>query len=117
MDNLGYKKLIAWEIADKLAWKIYDLTEKFPRNETYGLTSQIRRSALSVPLNIIEGYSRNNKNEFRQFLKIALGSLAETGYLIEFAFKRKYFTLEEYNYLKPIKEECGRVLWKLMKSQ
>lgn len=117
MDNLGYKKLIAWQIADKLAWEIYKLTDKFPKDEIYGLTSQIRRSALSVPLNIVEGYSRNSKNEFRQFLKISLGSLAETAYLIEFTLKRKYFTLNDYEKLKPIKEECGRILWKLMKSQ
>ena len=117
MDKLGYKKLIAWQIADKLAWEIYKLTDKFPKDEVYGLTSQIRRSALSVPLNIVEGYSRNSKNEFRQFLKISLGSLAETAYLIEFALKRKYITSNDYENLRPIKEECGRILWKLMKSQ
>lgn len=117
MDNLGYKKLIAWQVADKLAWEIYSLTDRFPKDEIYGLTSQIRRSALSVPLNIVEGYSRNSKNEFRQFLKIALGSLAETAYLAEFALKRKYLALKDYENIKLIKEECGRILWKLMKSQ
>lgn len=117
MDNLGYKKLIAWQVADKLAWEIYQLTDKFPKDETYGVTSQLRRSALSVPLNIVEGYSRNSKNEFRQFLRIALGSLAETAYLVEFASKRKYITSNDYENLKSIKEECGRILWKLMKSQ
>lgn len=117
MDYLGYKKLIAWQIADKLAWEIYKFTDKFPRDEVYGLTSQLRRSALSVVLNIVEGYSRNSKNEFRQFLRIALRSLAETAYLIEFALKRKYITVNDYENLKSIKEECGRVLWKLMKSQ
>ena len=117
MDNLGYKKLIAWQKADDLAWKIYDLTDQFPRHEIYGLTSQIRRAALSVPLNIVEGYSRNSKNEFRQFLRISLGSLAETAYLVEFALKRKYITEKDYEVIKPIKEECGRILWKLMKSQ
>ena len=117
MDNLGYKKLIAWQIADKLVWEIYKLTDKFPKDEAYGLTSQIRRSALSVPLNIVEGYSRNSKNEFRQFLRISLGSLAETAYSIEFALKRKYITVNDYENIKLIKEECGRVLWKLMKSQ
>ncbi len=117
MDHLGYKKLIAWQVADKLAWEIYKLTDKFPKEELYGLTSQLRRSVLSVPLNIVEGYSRNSKNEFRQFLKIALGSLAETAYLVEFALKRKYITLNNYENIKLIKEECGRILWKLMKAQ
>ena len=110
MDNLGYKRLIAWQVADKLAWKIYELTDKFPNNELYGLTSQIRRATLSVPLNIVEGYSRNSKNEFRQFLKIALGSLAETAYLIEFALRRKYVTTKDYENIKLIKEECGKIL-------
>ena len=117
MDTRGYKKLIAWQIADRLAWEIYRLTDKFPKDELYGLTSQLRRAALSVPLNIVEGYARGSKNEFRQFLKISLGSLAESGYLVEFALRRKYLAPSDYDRIKIIKEECGKVLWKLMKSQ
>lgn len=81
------------------------------------MTSQLRRAILSVPLNIVEGYARSNKNEFRNFLRISLGSLAEAGYLLQFALKRKY--LEEKNYYKvfELKERCGQLLWKLMKSQ
>lgn len=91
--EVGYRKLIAWQFADKLAWEVYKLTDKFPKDELYGLTSQIRRASLSIPLNIVEGHSRNSKNEFRQFLKIALGSLAETEYLLSIFLcsKRVYF--------------------------
>ncbi|MDP2637435.1 MAG: four helix bundle protein [Candidatus Levybacteria bacterium] len=115
--EIGYRRLIAWQLADKFAWEVYGISDQFPKDELYGLTSQTRRSALSVPLNIVEGYSRNSKNEFRQFLKIALGSLAEAGYLLEFAFKRNYMTKTDYEKIIAIKEECGRVIWKLMKSQ
>ncbi len=77
MALVGYKSLIAWQVADDLARKTYSLTDKFPKDELYGLTSQVRRAVLSIPLNIVEGYSRNGKNKFRQFLRIALGSLGK----------------------------------------
>lgn len=109
--------MVAWQLADKPAWEVYTLSDKFPKLEMYGLTSQLRRAVLSVPLNIVEGYARSNKNEFRRFLNIALGSLAETGYLIEFSLRRRYITKEEYKKVYELKEECGKVLWKLMKSQ
>ena len=117
MEGVGYKRLIAWQLADKFAWEAYKLSDSFPKNEIYGLKSQLRRSALSVPLNIVEGYARNSRNEFRQFLKISLGSLAEAGYLLEFSLKRDYLSKDNYSKIMAIKEECGKVIWKLMKSQ
>jgi len=114
---VGYKKLIAWQLADRLAWEVYLLTDKFPKDEIYGLTSQLRRAAISVVLNIVEGHSRNNRNEFRQFLRISLGSLAETDYLLLFALRRNYISQEEFDKASVIRENCGKVLWKLMKSQ
>jgi four helix bundle protein len=80
-----YKTLIVWQKADELALKVYKLTETFPKKETFGITSQIRRAVLSVPTNIVEGYSRRTKNEFSRFIDIARGSLAETEYLLEFS--------------------------------
>ncbi len=74
----GYKKLIAWQKANELAHRVYDLTLTFPKSELFGLISQLQRSALSIPTNIVEGHARNNKNEFKRFLSISLGSLAET---------------------------------------
>lgn len=114
---VGYKRLIAWQLADRLAWKVYLLTDKLPKQEIYGLTSQLRRAVLSIVLNIVEGHSRNNKNEFRNFLRISLGSLAEVDYLLQFALKRKYINESEYGGVSEIREDCGKVLWKLMKSQ
>ena len=112
-----YKKLLVWQVSDELAREIYRATKHFPKDELYGLTSQIRRSGLSVVLNIIEGSSRNSKNEFRQFLRIALGSLAETSYLLEFSLEQKYLSQEEFDKLMVIREKCGRLLWNLFKSQ
>ena len=116
-EYVGYQKLLAWQFADRLAWEAYSLTDDFPRHELYGLTSQLRRAVLSVPLNIVEGHSRNSKNEFRQFLKIALGSLAEVDYLLQFSLKRGYLKKSDYEKVSEIRTQCGKLLWKLMKSQ
>jgi len=113
----GHQKLIVWKVADELAKEIYKITVKFPKDELYGITSQLRRAALSIVLNIIEGYSRNNKNEFRQFLRISLGSLAETGYLLEFSFGQNYLLKEDFEKLISLKNRCGSLLWKLFESQ
>ena len=86
MGEAGYKRLIVWEKADLLAKEIYVRTRSFPKEELYGLTSQLRRAGLSIPVNIVEGYARKSRKELQQFLNISLGSLAETEYLLKFAF-------------------------------
>lgn len=116
-EEAAYKKLIAWEKADILARKIYKATSKFPKIEIYGLTSQLRRAVLSVPLNIIEGHARHNKKEFRHFLRIAYASLVEVEYLIGFAYEQKYLSKTDYKRLAEMRKECGQVLWRLLKSQ
>ncbi len=113
----GYRKLLAWGIADELVNEIYDLTINFPKEELYALTSQLRRAALSVPANIVEGHARSNKNEFRHFLSIALGSLAEVEYYLEFALKRKYVIKARFDKVESLRKRCGQLLWKLYKSQ
>lgn len=70
----GYKDLIVWQKAIKLVILIYDLTKAFPQNEIYGITSQMRRSSVSIPSNIAEGSKRRTKKDFEHFLSIALGS-------------------------------------------
>lgn len=112
-----YQKLIAWQKADLLVKEIYKVTVKFPKYELYGVTSQLRRAALSVVLNIVEGHTRGGKNEFRQFLRIAYGSLAETEYLLVFSKEQKYLDDKEFMVLENSRKECGQVLWKLLKSQ
>ncbi|OGG20925.1 hypothetical protein A3D03_04180 [Candidatus Gottesmanbacteria bacterium RIFCSPHIGHO2_02_FULL_40_13] len=73
----SYKELIVWQKAMLLVKEIYLLTEKFPQDELYGLTSQIRRAGISIPSNIAEGYLRKHRKEFVQFLSISLSSAAE----------------------------------------
>ena len=81
----SYKDLIVWQKSLKLSLLIYELPEKFPKEEVYGLTSQIRRSAVSIPSNIAEGRFRGTKNDFTQFLRIAYSSGAELETQIEIA--------------------------------
>ncbi|MGD9661680.1 MAG: four helix bundle protein [Porticoccaceae bacterium] len=73
----GHKDLDVWKKSIDLVEEIYKVTAQFPKEEVYGLTSQMRRSAVSIPSNIAEGAARNSKKEFKQFLHVALGSLAE----------------------------------------
>jgi len=75
-------KLIVWQKANELALQVYMATKDFPKNELYGMTSQLRRSAVSIPTNIVEGTGRQGRRELRQFINIALGSLAETEYFM-----------------------------------
>ena len=77
MEVQSYQDLIAWQKAMVMVTEVYELTKVFPTDERFGLTSQIRRAAVSVPSNIAEGQARNSTGEFVQFLGIARGSLAE----------------------------------------
>ncbi len=75
--NGGYQNLIVWEKSMELAQQVYRLTETFPTAEQYGITSQMRRAAVSIPSNIAEGSKRGTIKDFKNFLRTALGSLAE----------------------------------------
>ena len=112
----GYKKLILWKKADALAFKTYLKTKQFPRDELYGITSQLRRAVLSVPTNISEGMGRQGRNETKQFLNIALGSLGEVEYLLEFCYRMKFMNENEYNELESLRSEVGAILWTIYKK-
>jgi four helix bundle protein len=111
MGKAGYEKLLVWQRADELAYQVYAATRAFPKEELYGMTSQLRRAAMSVPTNIVEGYARQSKNEFRQFANVALGSLAEAKYLLGFCLRLKYLKPQEHRDLDGQAEEVGRLLW------
>ncbi|MBX4205310.1 MAG: four helix bundle protein [Candidatus Doudnabacteria bacterium] len=72
-----FKDLIVWQKSIELAKIVYKITAEFPKSETYGLASQMQRSAVSIPSNIAEGHSRNNRKEYLQFLGITFGSCSE----------------------------------------
>lgn len=82
---MTYKELKVWQKADIFAFETYRITKGFPKDEQFALTSQIRRAVLSIPTNIVEGYSRNGDKELARFIRIALGSLAEVEYLLAFS--------------------------------
>ena len=90
-----YTKIEAWRLADDLTVTIYERTRSFPREEIYGLTSQLRRASYSVPANIVEGSSRESKRDYLHFLYIARGSLSETQYFIHLARRLGYLANEE----------------------
>jgi four helix bundle protein len=90
-----YTKIDAWKLADDLTVGLYERTRTFPREETYGLTSQLRRAAYSVPANIAEGASRESKRDYLHFLYIARGSLSETQYFVHLARRLGYLETAE----------------------
>jgi four helix bundle protein len=117
MGEVGYKKLIVWQKADEFAFQVYTTIRDFPKDEIYGITSQLRRAALSVPTNIVEGYGRGGRKELRQFLNISLGSLAEAKYLLSFLLRLKYLDSATYTQLQDLAEEVGKLLWRFYEAQ
>jgi len=99
------------ELMDEYVNRVYDYSKRFPKEEMFGLTSQLRRAALSVILNYIEGYARQQKNVLRNFLEISYGSLKESKYLIYFSHKRRYLNTEQYGHLMNLAEKIGGMLW------
>lgn len=91
---MDYKDLDAWKQAMSLVEDVYQLTRSFPREEVYGLTAQVRRSAVSIPSNLAEGSARRSTREFANFLAIALGSLAELKTQLLIAERLKYASVE-----------------------
>jgi four helix bundle protein len=106
----SYRDLVIWNKAMELVTEIYRMTQGFPKEELFGLTSQIRRAAVSVPSNIAEGKGRLSKGEFRQFLGNARGSLAELETQILIAQNLQYLHGAEANRLLAMVEEVGKVL-------
>jgi four helix bundle protein len=112
----SYKELKVWERADQLAHRVFDLTERFPKIYLFDLTSQLRRSALSIPTNIAEGCASFHSGEFLQFLNISRRSLSETNYLVYFAATRKLIKESELTELESTMEEVSKMLNSLIKS-
>jgi len=112
----GYKKLVVWKRADELAHAVYLETMRFPKEEIYGITSQTRRAVLSIPTNLVEGTGRQGKKELKHFLNIALGSLAETEYLLEFCNKLNYLSKDKFIELEKLRHQVGCLLWRFYQS-
>lgn len=106
----NFDKLLVWQRAHSLVLKIYEVTNSFPKEEIWGLTSQIRRSAVSVPSNIVEGKARGSRKDFKRFLLIARGSLEEVKYQSLLAKELKYMNDEQYEEITVMIEDVGRLL-------
>ncbi len=111
-----YKKLKVWEDAHKFTIDIYNITQKFPNNEQYGLTAQIRRSASSIPTNIVEGSGQLNNGNLIRFLGIAKGSAFETEYQLLLAKDLKYINEKDYDELNEKIQKIISMLTNLIKS-
>ena len=111
-----HKRFVAWQECHKLVLAVYKTTESFPKHELYGLTSQLRRAAFSAAANIVEGAARKGRNEFRHFLDIALGSLAEVEYGLEVAVALEYIKPDTYAALESRQRRAQFLTWKLKTS-
>jgi len=116
MAGKNYRDLIVWQKAMDLVLAIYKISKNFPKEETYCLTSQIRRAAISIPSNIAEGQGRRTKPDFRNFLSIAYGSLREVETQITIAQRLGYTDTATIEQVMNITSEVGRLINALSKS-
>ncbi len=112
----NYKKIKAWQTADELVTEVYMITRNFPKNELYGLTSQLRRSVISVAANICEGASRRHKKDYLHFLYMARGSLMETEYLLSLSSRFKYLQDKNFLNVKIVLNKSQGSLYGLIRS-
>jgi four helix bundle protein len=110
----GYKDLIVWQKSIKLVMSVYQLTQDFPSNEVYGLTSQMRRCSVSIPSNIAEGSKRRTQKDFKQFLAIAFGSAAELETQLEISKQLKFGDIKKYTVIENFLSEVMRMLTRMI---
>lgn len=113
----SFKDLKVWQKSHVLVLEVYKITQGFPRNEEFGLTSQIRRAAVSIPSNIAEGFKRKSTKDSLHFYNIAEGSLEEVRYQLILARDLGYIDSEKYDELELIADEVSRMLCGWIKSQ
>jgi four helix bundle protein len=111
-----FTKIKAWQHADDLCVEIYQSTGRFPKEERYGLTSQIRRAAVSVPANIAEGAARQTKKDYLHFLYVANASLAEVRYHLHLSQRLNFLTSDQYGKLNASQVEAASTLRGLIKA-
>jgi len=113
---MPYERFEAWKVSHELALAVYSATRGWPRSELYGLTSQLRRAALSAPTNIAEGSAKRGPAEFRRFLDYSLGSLSELAYLLRFAHDTQFLTDEAWARLQQMRDKAAILTWRLSRS-
>jgi len=111
-----HTKLRAFELADEVAVLVYRVTARFPREELYGLTSQMRRAAISIPSNIVEGCARDSQADYLRFLHIAFGSLRELHYQLSLSKRLGFLPNENSSLIEPKVVETEKVLNGLIRA-
>jgi len=111
-----HRNLLAWQKSMDFAVDVYQATKNFPQDELYGLTSQLRRAAVSAPSNIAEGAAGRTKQQFSNYLSNAIGSLNETDTQLELARRIGYLTGTEYARLRPALDDCLALTYGLRRS-
>ena len=111
-----YKNIKAYQLADNLVIEVYKATKSFPREEIYGLISQLRRAAVSVPTNIAEGASRQHTKDYANFLYIARGSLVETEYLLCLSNKLGYLSDLSFGIIDNLRKNAAKTLFGLIEA-
>ncbi len=112
----SYRDLIVWQKSMQLVTQVYSKTKILPREELYGLVAQIRRSSVSIPSNIAEGYGRNSTNDYLRFLQIASGSLYELQTQLEICLNLEYLSKEDFESIDEQSREIERMLSSLIKK-
>ena len=116
MSSKTFRDLLVWQKSHNLVLRIYRCTEAFPNGEKFGLVSQIRRSAASIPTNIVEGQKRKSSKDFLHFLNLADSSLEETKYHLILSKDLGYLKLKDFDDLMMLCDEIGRMLSGLQKN-
>ena len=111
-----YRDLVAWQRGVAFSLDVYRATTAFPRSEKFGLVSQLRRAAVSIPSNIAEGYGRGKTNDYSRFLRVARGSLYEVETQLTIAEQLGYLGEQTFRELESIAKELGRILAGLIRS-
>ncbi len=110
MQIRSHKDLRVWQMSKALVVEIYRLSQGLPPHELYGLSSQLRRAAISIPANIAEGHGRNTRKDYANFIGVAYGSLMELETLLEIAIELGYFTFEKSSNATTMVGEVGKML-------
>ncbi len=113
---LAYERLRAWSLGHELTLAIYRATEGWPPQERYGLTSQLRRAAVSIPTTLAEGSAKRGTREYRRFVDIALGAISEVAYLLRLAHDLGLLAPPDYATLDDLRKRTGGLIWRLARA-
>ena len=113
---MTFRDLKVWQKSHDLTLRIYKITKLFPNEEKFGIISQLRRAASSIPTNIVEGFKRRSSKEYSYFLNVAEGSLEETKYHLILSCDLKYLPVKDFDELESLCNEIGRMLNGLQKK-